>query len=376
MKFLIIGQLPPPVHGSNVMTQVFMHSLQKLGHHVGIVQKTFSLKQEDVGNISLSKMLRAPRIVLELFRQLLHDKPEICYYFISVGTFSLVFDALLIFILRLFRVDYVLYSHGKGLKEQEKQARVVLGFIIKQALSGALGGLVLGERLKDDINSFVPNERLFILPNTIPDVKLNKSTLTRNNDQPVQILFLSNLIPSKGPLEFVKMAGVIYRKNKNVRFVLAGSSMGDAFLEELRECIAQEGIRNVITIPGSVYGDEKVKLFQETDIFVFPTYYERETFGLVNLEAMQCGIPVVSTSEGAIPEVIQDGVNGFIVNPHNIDQMAERVQLLVEDETLRCTMGKAGRERYEQFYTIEAYEKRLIESITFFQTLRQSRKIN
>jgi glycosyltransferase involved in cell wall biosynthesis len=371
MKLLIIGQLPPPVHGSNVMTQLFMHSLQKLGHDVDIVEKTFSLKQEDVGAVSIAKIMRAPHIVFKLFSHLIQNRPDICYYFISVGKISFAFDALLTLILRLFGVDYVLYSHGKGLKELETMSGTVFRYVIKQTLSGALGGLVLGESLKKDINNFVPNERLFILPNAIPDIKWNKNGPVRKNSHPVQILFLSNLIPSKGPLEFIKMAGIVYRKFKNVRFVLAGRSMGDAFLQEIRASIEQSGVRDVVTVPGPVYGTDKEKLFQETDIFVFPTYYDRETFGLVNLEAMQCGLPVISTSEGAIPEVVVDSINGFIIDPHNIDQMAGRVQMLVEDEELRRAMGKAGRERYEQYYTIEAYEKRLAESICFFQEIRQ-----
>jgi glycosyltransferase involved in cell wall biosynthesis len=262
------------------------------------------------------------------------------------------------------------------MREQAAVSGSLFRYVIKHTLSGALGGLVLGEKLKDDLNLFVPDERLFILPNAIPDVKLAQHTTAQKADGPVQVLFLSNLIPSKGPMEFVKMAAAVYKLNNNVRFVLAGNYRESAFFQEINECIEQMGIREVITIPGAVYGADKEKLFRESDIFVFPTYYNRETFGLVNLEAMQCGIPVISTSEGAIPEVVQDGVNGFIIDPHDIPQMADRVLMLINDKKFRKAMGKAGRQRYEQLYTINAYEKRLEESISFFLTLRQTSRNN
>ena len=63
----------------------------------------------------------------------------------------------------------------------------------------------------------------------------------------------------------------------------------------------------------------------------------------MNLEAMRAGLPVVSSNEGSIPEVVIDGINGYIVDPQNVEQLSDRVLKLVNDEELRIKMGKAGR---------------------------------
>jgi glycosyltransferase involved in cell wall biosynthesis len=230
---------------------------------------------------------------------------------------------------------------------------------------GSIGALVLGMRLKRDLNKFILDERLFVLPNAIPDINPEAVKFGRNNKGPVKILFLSNLIPSKGPMEFLYMAKKVVDKcKKKVRFILAGPIRSEAFFEDLKEFIRKKGLTDFVTISGGVYGADKEDLLRESDIFVFPSY--KEAFGLVNLEAMQRGLPVISSNEGAIPEVIQDGVSGYIVAPKNIDQLADRVLKLVNNPELRKNMGKAGRRRYEKLFTIEAYEKRVDEAVKFF----------
>ena len=70
-KLLIIGQLPPPVHGSNIMTELFCNSLKKIGHEVSIIQKTFSKQQKDIGKFSAMKVLKFPLIAAKLIYHLI-----------------------------------------------------------------------------------------------------------------------------------------------------------------------------------------------------------------------------------------------------------------------------------------------------------------
>lgn len=368
-RFLIIGQLPPPVHGSNSMTELLYNSVKKIGYKVHILQKTFSKRLEDVGRISIIKLLKVPLIAAHLVCHLTKNKPDLCFYFISVKPPSFFVDAFFILLIRLFRCKFVLYLHGKGLLDLGTRSGRLLQFIVLKTVSHSLGAIVLGERLKLDVNRFIPDERLFVLPNAIEDVKPEKIKISYHSQKSVKILFLSNLKPSKGPMEFLKMAKILIDNGKDVRFILAGSPRLENFQKKLRNYIRQEGLSNFIEIPGGVYGDAKERLFYDSDVFVFPTYYENETFGLVNLEAMRAGLPVISSSEGSIPEVVIDGINGYIVDPKNHEQMADRVLSLVENPELRKKMGRAGREIYEKFFTIQVYETRLKEIISLLITL-------
>jgi glycosyltransferase involved in cell wall biosynthesis len=204
------------------------------------------------------------------------------------------------------------------------------------------------------------------LPNALPDDPGPLSP-TKSEMRPIRILFLSNLKRDKGPLEFLKMASQIHVRSQSVRFVLAGPKRGESFYRELTECIVTEGLNEVVELRGALYDEEKRQAFRQSDIFIFPTL--NEAFGLVLLEAMQYGLPVVASSLGAIPEIVTEGVTGYLVPPGDIGQLTDRVNMLLCDETARHLMGVAGRRRFEECFTLVSYENRLGEGITYFLTL-------
>ena len=109
---------------------------------------------------------------------------------------------------------------------------------------------------------------------------------------------------------------------------------------------------------GSKYGYEKDVCFQQSDIFAFPTC--NDVFPLVNLEAMQYRIPVISTFEGGIPEIIEDGITGFLVPQGNAKMLADKLELLINDQSLRETMGRSGYLKYQKEFTSEKFEGRFI----------------
>jgi glycosyltransferase involved in cell wall biosynthesis len=356
------------MHGSNVMAALFLESLQKLGYRVKMIQKTFSKKVEEVEKFSLGKLAKIPFLGLKVVRQLFKEKPDICFYFITVSLAGFLLDTLYISLLRLFNVPYVLYCHGKGFKALEKSYGF-MRLILTNILGNAKGALVLGERLKEDLSPYLDPARMFVLPNAIPDNTTGHKPPDFRDKAKIQVLFLSNLIPSKGVLEFLQMANLVAVRAPNVHFILAGPKFSENFYQILLDFIQREGLENIVELPGGLYGEKKNQAFRESDIFVFPTYYEFETFGLVNLEAMQWSLPIISSNEGSIPEVVVDGKNGFIVNPKDIPQLVDRVLRLLNDRELRLRMGLEGRKMFSKYFTIDQYQKNLANAIKFFQNI-------
>jgi glycosyltransferase involved in cell wall biosynthesis len=365
-RILIVAQLPPPVHGSNVMTKILLDSLSSLGHKPVLVEKSFSRTQEDVGRFSLGKIFKIPQLVVRLLHQTYKSKPDLCIFFISLGMGSFLVDAILLAILRLLRVRYLLYAHGVGIQKLYDRSGPLFRPIVRKTCVGAVGALVLGETLKSDLADFMAAERMYVLPNALPDDP-DPLSPTKSEMSPIRILFLSNLKRDKGPLEFLKMASQIHTRSQSVRFVLAGPKRGDSFYRELIECIATEGLNEVVELRGALYDEEKRQAFRQSDLFIFPTL--NEAFGLVLLEAMQHGLPVVASSLGAIPEIVTEGVTGYLVPPGDIGQLTDRVNLLLCDETARHLMGVAGRRRFKECFTLVSYENRLGEGITYFLAL-------
>jgi glycosyltransferase involved in cell wall biosynthesis len=118
-----------------------------------------------------------------------------------------------------------------------------------------------------------------------------------------------------------------------VRLALVG---GGPELDEMRAFYA--GTNAVFA--GFLDGDELVSAFASADALVFPS--TTETFGLVALEAMACGLPVIATMTGGLVDILQDGVNALVYDPNDPRSLAERVRLLQHDPALRARLGAAA----------------------------------
>ena len=362
-SILVIGQLPPPIHGSNIMTEVLIKSLQELSYPFCLVEKKFSLQQKEVGKPTLNKALKVPFLLKNLFLTCKKHRPNLCIFFISLGPTSFLCDALSIFILRLFKINYLLYIHGIGIKRLVQSKNPIISYLAQTIFRNAFGALILGENMRSEIAPFLCQNRIFILPNAIPDMTAEFSNIDISTDNHLKLLYLSNLRPSKGIMDFLEMAKKIHSKRKDVHFIIAGPYRDKRFFNEINKVIQKEKLARCTKLVGEVSGEEKAKLFATSDIFVFPSH--QEAFPLVNIEAMEWAIPVISTNVGCIREMIINNINGFIVEPHDVDMLTDRVTQLLDDPILRKKMGNAGRMLYEKNYTIKTYKKNLKNILVF-----------
>ena len=102
---------------------------------------------------------------------------------------------------------------------------------------------------------------------------------------------------------------------------------------------------------------EKFERFAACDVFCFPSYFEAESFGLVLVEAMQFGKPLVSTRWRGIPSVVEDGVNGYLVEVQDPRSVANRLYELAVDPALRVRMGAEGERIFEERFTLKAFHR-------------------
>ncbi len=108
---------------------------------------------------------------------------------------------------------------------------------------------------------------------------------------------------------------------------------------------------------GSISGEGKNQVLQRADCLVLPSHGEGLPIAI--LEGMAYGLPVIATRVGAIPEVITDGKEGFLIAPHDVETLADRLLHIEGDPTLRKEMGQAARKRIERDYTLERMADRL-----------------
>ena len=152
------------------------------------------------------------------------------------------------------------------------------------------------------------------------------------------LLFLGRITPVKGILESIQVA----RKSNIPLKIVAG--MGPADREFYESEVESQIDGDFIKYIGSLNFTKKINYLKKARCLLFPILWE-EPFGLVMIEALACGTPVVAFRRGSVPEIIQDGVNGFIVD--NVDEMVEAVKKVAMISPAKC------RESVEKLFSVE-----------------------
>ena len=150
-----------------------------------------------------------------------------------------------------------------------------------------------------------------------------------------EILFVGSNFEGKGLRTLLNAAAIINKQGHDVHLTVMGR---DRHL--LRYATKARTIGCDVTFAGQLLHDRVTKLYQQADMFVLPSRVE--AFGLVLLEAMRHGLPVIGSNVGGIPEIIRDGWNGLLVPEGDATALAERLLLLIRDHELRCSLAING----------------------------------
>jgi glycosyltransferase involved in cell wall biosynthesis len=148
------------------------------------------------------------------------------------------------------------------------------------------------------------------------------------------------LVPRKGIRFLIMAAGELKAEFPELQTVIAGDGMERPELEQLT---AELGLFDRVHLIGWVPNDELPSYYRSSIFSVIPSL--EEGFGIPAAEAMGCGIPVIATDAGGLPEVVEDGVTGYVVPKGDARALSAAMRKLLQDAALRRQMGRAGRKR-------------------------------
>jgi len=199
-----------------------------------------------------------------------------------------------------------------------------------------------------------------------PDTDTGKSTRKKYGlEEKLAILFVGRMAHIKGVEHLVKAADMLVNDFKygNAVFVLVGPFTFDATekpinREEMLGYIKQHRLEGNVMFTGSLPREEVRDLYSASDIFVLPSLAEGDP--LVTLEAMASGQPVIGTKVGGIPYHIRDGWNGFLIDPANDQQLADKIRYLIVNPDERKRMGANSRQYAEEEFDWSKVTERLV----------------
>jgi len=211
----------------------------------------------------------------------------------------------------------------------------------------------------------IDKDKLVYIPNGVDTNELNphaKSNIREELvilDKPL-ILYIGHLSKKKGVEYLIKSAPLVLEKFPKAKFLIAWSGVGDQ-MRELKGLINKLNLNNSFIFTGK--RDDLAGVYATSDLFVLPLISEKQTLGypLTILEALSCGVPVISTDFPNICEIIKNGVNGFVVEPKDYVGLAQKINTILGETKLRNAMGEKGRQMILNNFSLERTLNRYVE---------------
>jgi len=237
--------------------------------------------------------------------------------------------------------------------------------ILKQADTFvAISTDITDELLVHGVNA----EQIVPIPNGVDttrflQVTLEKKLLLRQKlgiPQNKRILiYTGRLVSYKGLPLLLRVWKNIQRKYSDVRLMLLGSGGLDTHNceEDLKKYVLDNQLSNSVRFTGDV--DNVYEYLQASDIFVFPT--ENEAFGASLVEAMACGLPVITTPVGAIKDIVTDGETGLLIQPGNAEQLFQALEAILSDKELAANLGQAAYQSVKEFYSTDMVREKYLD---------------
>ena len=194
------------------------------------------------------------------------------------------------------------------------------------------------------------NKFIFIPPSAKPDDK-------------IRLVSIARLVAKKGLEYGIRAVAELVKVNPNLEYQI----IGDGVLKtDLQQLIAQLNVQESVKLLGWKEQQEVAQIIAQADIMLAPSITDRngdcEGIPVSLMEAMAVGLPVVSTYHSGIPELVEDGVSGYLVAEKEVKKLAQKLGLLVENRELRLKMGIAGRKKVEQDFNIAHLNDRLVQT--------------
>lgn len=222
--------------------------------------------------------------------------------------------------------------------------------------------LVRSLDMRGDLMSLgCPQEKIIVHHSGIDIEKFGY--IARKKGEKVRILSVSRLSKKKGLKYLLEAFSLLKKKHSKIRLHIVGEGPQKPFL---RKMIKELGLEESVKLLGGLTQDRVIKEMMDADIFALASHEtddgDKEGVPNVLMEAMATGLPIVATVHAGVPELVTEGVSGYLVPERDAQALASTIERLIEGQKLWESMGKAGRDMVEREFNIRVQSKR-IESI-------------
>lgn len=331
---------------SGVSTHVNLLMGSSLGEDFELAH--FQVGSEGRNESAPGRLLRLVLSPFALFATILFRHVDVVHLNTSLNPRAYWRDLAYLLVAKLLRARVLYQVHGGALPQA-----FFKGALPTALLRWSLGlpdiVVVLASVELEAYRAFVPEQLVVALPNGIdcrPFARV--PTVRSRSDLPLRIAYIGRLAREKGLYELLQAIRLAVHLGVDVRLIVAGEG---AEADALHRYAVALGIASRVSFTGPVFGEAKVRMLGMADVAALPSYAEGLPYAL--LEAMAAGIPVLATPVGAIPDVVSDGLHGYLVPARDPAALAEAIARFAADRGKLSWMSRACRKRVLAAYSIE-----------------------
>lgn len=361
-KILLILHLPPPLHGASQVGLNIKNSKEINSKYLTeYINLSLSNTYSAIGMLNLLKIFRYIGTIILFIDRLLFFKPHLIYITPNATGLGFLKDSVFILIAKCFinPKKIILHFHNKGVNKYYDRTvyKKLYEFLFKD-----VNILILSKLLEYDFKRIKSSMNFITCPNGI-----NVEIKNKKNKQfdKLKIIFLSNLIPSKGVFKVLDICKKLIEENIQFECILVGDA--EKSIKKRVNNIIKSELKNYVKYLGKKVGIQKYNLLENSNVLLFPTEYKKECFPLVLLEAQAFGLVCITTNEGAISEIVNKET-GFIVKDQKISNYVSLLKYLVNNKLDWKKMSQSSKKSYNLNFTFKRFEQRIcsiFESLIF-----------
>ncbi len=240
---------------------------------------------------------------------------------------------------KLLKIPYVVWGQGSDIYLPDRFTRITS----KPILQNADAVLALTEDMKQKMQE-IHDRDISVVPNGIDLERFEISSGDKKEGNAKTIIFVGRLHPVKGVRYLIEAMAIIHQQMPDVKLVIVGDGAERSRMEEL---VGRLNLNDCIQFTGQVPQESIPRLIHQADVFALSSL--SEGLPVVILEGMAAGLPIVATNVGGIPDIIKEGVNGYLVSVKNPEEISDKLLILLQNDEIREMMSTNNREKAELY---------------------------
>lgn len=368
-RFLLCTAFPPPYSGEETLGLTLKQAFEEMppsGFSVSYFDISSKHSNAARGRLSFSNAAVVLKLALRFVWRLLRERPQGVYIPLAQNRFGFAKYSLFIWLAALWGCRVVALLGGANFHHFYARETFWVRWWIRQTLKKNHRLIVQGEALRQQFDGLFDPEKIRVVGLGIDPKNFQKESSAaggfaerEGEKKPVEVLFVGALSKAKGVLDLLAavpaaaaacpgihfhLVGEILDRERNILQVSQANNR-----ESIRQRMADPSVKPHITYHGLLFGEKKLKLFQQCEICVLPSY--SESFPFVLLEAAAAGLALIGTKVGSNPEIYREGENILYVPAGDVEKLVQALVTLARDGGLRRKMGANNLALIRSHYT-------------------------